>query len=1017
MPATTHEQTINVALGEVLDGLRRSWTARAEETGDVLVGGGRPDVLIEDVSGWPVVIEAEREHHAEAERDAIARLNRAVAGTNNRIETALALIYPPELHSLSGRRLRNALRRTKRFEYALYTHRVNQPPERLPEVGWLRGGVHDLAMLVHRATTPAPRVDALADELQRGVSQAVELFTRRHPYGSPRAARIAQLLDQEDDQDGQTRRMAMVVLINALIFHEALAQADFAISERGEQRLVHPVDQVRDEGHWPMPRLIDEWSFILERNYWPIFATAREILMHLPQGTAAAVCERLWASGVRLTGAGVSSSHDLMGQVFQRLIADRKFLATFYTRPASAALLAGLAIPSQSAPGGAAWNDAETLAALQIGDFACGTGTLLSAAYQRLGILHEFHGGDAAALHAPMMRNGLVGLDVLNIAVHLTAAMLASAHPLETFDGECLLTMPYDKDAASIGSLELLAEHVQPDMISAAAAVTAGGRNPEDVRDLVTRIGHGAFDLVIMNPPFTRSVGQEGEKIGAGNPAFAAFAAPKDVQSAMQRKLNSLAGQDTLGTGNAGLASHFVDLGLRKLNAEGTLAYVLPLSAAVGESWTRVRQAIERRFNDLTVISVAAAGSDDRSFSADTGIAEILLVAKRTGADDAERVTRFVSLRQRPRSAADGGLLADVIQSVETSRSLDRAPDGGSELVLGASVVGEVLQCDLDQLRAWSLVGIRDFSLAQAAYQLANGVLHLPGMPSADRRPVKTAAVGEIARMGPYHADINWSDAKGEPRGPFDLSPIAPGDVPTYPVIWAHDARAERRLKIAPDRQGRVKLWPNDQDRVDAKAVAIAETATRAHYNRDLQFNSQSLIAAMTERKTIGGHAWPSVIFDNPDHEFAFTLWCNSSLGLLMHWWSTNKTQSGRGRTSITAIPNIPVLDLSALSDEQHIAAREAFEELAKLNFLPFDQIDEDPARAELDRRLLVDVLGLPASLCAEDGPMDLLRRKLAAEPQIHGGKRTKVVFEASTDDQGNAIVIERSEQRDDRQR
>ena len=47
---------------------------------------------------------------------------------------------------------------------------------------------------------------------------------------------------------------------------------------------------------------------------------------------------------------------------------------------------------------------------------------------------------------------------------------------------------------------------------------------------------------------------------------------------------------------------------------------------------------------------------------------------------------------------------------------------------------------------------------------------------------------------------------------------------------------------------------------------------------------------------------------------------------------------------------------------------------------------------AKLDRALLVDVLGLPESLCAEDGPLDT-RRRLAAEPQIHGGKKSRVVF------------------------
>ena len=177
------------------------------------------------------------------------------------------------------------------------------------------------------------------------------------------------------------------------------------------------------------------------------------------------------------------------------------------------------------------------------------------------------------------------------------------------------------------------------------------------------------------------------------------------------------------------------------------------------------------------------------------------------------------------------------------------------------------------------------------------------------------------------------------------------------------------------------------------KAASVWETATRVHYNRDLRFNSQSLIVAFTERPCIGGAAWPSVIFENPDHEYAFSLWCNSTLGMLMHWWVANKTQSGRGRTTVTGIPNIPTFDVRTLTDEQVDAAKEVFEHLRERRFLPFDQIDEDPTRAELDRRLLVDVLALPESLIEPDGPIDLLRRKLSREPQIHGGKKTRWCF------------------------
>jgi hypothetical protein len=43
----------------------------------------------------------------------------------------------------------------------------------------------------------------------------------------------------------------------------------------------------------------------------------------------------------RLLENHLMRSHDLTGAVFQRMIVDRKFLAAYYTTPASAALLIG----------------------------------------------------------------------------------------------------------------------------------------------------------------------------------------------------------------------------------------------------------------------------------------------------------------------------------------------------------------------------------------------------------------------------------------------------------------------------------------------------------------------------------------------------------------------------------------------------------------------------------------------------------------------------------------------------
>jgi hypothetical protein len=234
------------------------------------------------------------------------------------------------------------------------------------------------------------------------------------------------------------------------------------------------------------------------------------------------------------------------------------------------------------------------------------------------------------------------------------------------------------------------------------------------------------------------------------------------------------------------------------------------------------------------------------------------------------------------------------------------------------------------------------------------------------------------------------------PQGPFEL---VAGTAPTmaYPSLWNHDNTRERRLRVDPDSHCRIRQV---RGRIPATLTERAEarwaTATRAHYNRDMRFNSQSIVVAMTEQPALGGRAWPSVVFDDPRHEVAFALWANSTLGLLCHWWMSNKSQSGRGTTTVTSIPGIAALDVRRLSDEQLTKAAAEFEAVKDRRFLPFDQLDEDEARADLDRRLLVTVLGLPESLCEPNGAMERLRRKLSVEPQIRGGKLTRLVF---TDD------------------
>ena len=47
------------------------------------------------------------------------------------------------------------------------------------------------------------------------------------------------------------------------------------------------------------------------------------------------------------------------------------------------------------------------------------------------------------------------------------------------------------------------------------------------------------------------------------------------------------------------------------------------------------------------------------------------------------------------------------------------------------------------------------------------------------------------------------------------------------------------------------------------------------------------------------------------------------------------------------------------------------------------NEIAQDTVRAEIDTRLATEVLGFPPELVAPDGPLALLRQKLALEPSI----------------------------------
>jgi len=687
-------------------------------------------------------------------------------------------------------------------------------------------------------------------------------------------------------------------------------------------------------------------------------------------------------------------SHDLTGAVFQRLIVDRKFLAAFYTHPASAALLVGLAIDSYETPAGGSWASDADVTDIRIADFACGTGTLLSAAYRRISQLHESFGGDSESIHASMMTKALVGCDVLPVAAHLTASMLAATHPQVKIKGTSIMTAifgPRQGGGFALGSLDLL-DLQRPFETVAVTAKTIEGTGERD-REVWEVVPHWSLNMVIMNPPFTRDTGHEGVKSTVPNPMFAAFDSKEEEQKQMAKAAKRLL-QNTSAHGNAGEASAFLALADRKLQVGGTLAMVMPLSLMAGDSWEDSRQLLRKSYDHLVLVSIAGAKDDEMSFSADTGMGECLVVGHKVDQRIRWHRATFVVLHERPSSTMAGSIAATQIRRLQQRklRKLEDGPIGGSLFHFGDDVIGYSMDAPLPKEGPWNLARIKDAALAQVAYQMTgNGLIWLPGMAKNEAVPVPITTVSAIGQIGPISRDIDGHTPDGGIRGPFEIEAIKSKSIPTYPVLYAHDAPRERCMEFEADSEGLIRKWrsPEEDKFAQDKAVRIWSTASHCHFNVDFRFNSQSTGMQFTSRKAMGGRAWPSITLGSTEQEKALVLWANSSLGLLLRWWHGNKQQAGRGSIGVSALALLPVLDVTKLSRQALAKMVAIFDDTKGRELRPVNEIAQDTVRAEIDTRLATEALGFPPELVAPDGPLDLLRQKLALEPSITGSKLT----------------------------
>ena len=431
------------------------------------------------------------------------------------------------------------------------------------------------------------------------------------------------------------------------------------------------------------------------------------------------------------------------------------------------------------------------------------------------------------------------------------------------------------------------------------------------------------------------------------------------------------------------------------------MGVVLPISAISGTSWRKVRNLWAREYHDVIVVTIADPDIKNCSFSADTKIAECLIAATKGKSANTGRGL-FVCLHRSLGGQLEALEIAKQIHRLKDVHQLEDGTIGGNSIKVGDEIVGYAIDAPLIQTNdAWPVTRVKDMVVVQSAHQLANGQLWLPRQDKPLKLPI--CSLSEIATIGKRILDIK--NEAGRKVFNAEKGGLETAD---YPCLWHVKSDAQRAMVVLPD--SHVLPCFNAIDKI----AEVKTWNSRCHYNSFMQFNANSLAVMFTESNTIGVNLIPNIGFENKSYDYVWTLWGNSTLGLLCHWIHSGKQQEGRGIIRKESLGLLPTLDVCQLAPFQLTVAELIFDELKHQRMLPFNEMVNDPVRQELDRRLVSDILGFDTKMHPDvhEG-LALLRKKLCEEPSIHGNKKSRCDLETEArklEYQSEDLILEQGE-------
>ena len=942
-----HQQGFNYALAEALRQVRARWRESpafviCERSEAVWGAAKRPDILIDDHRMSKVVVECA--YGGDNDKDAKERLEQGICST------AVAVSIPPEFAQTDVKEAERLLCGGALFDYALLQRDADGDLFRFPESGYTKGSVRGLASLIQAASTPKSRVEQVIDEVADLIGQAVEALS----HGLPERDVTKIIAKMHQRTILSALRTGTTLWLDAMLVHSHLYTHGSVREPLGAD--MRPSN------------LIKVWQNILKLNWHSIFDPAIDVLENVSirarAGTSHSL-NRLAKAVEAIETARLGDHVSISGELFPKISDDRKEAAAFYTTTAAAELLTSLLIREDD---GHDWQDQNLFRSLRVADLACGTGTLLRAAYRRVRTLHESVGGNSqttAELHKNAMEYGIKAADVSPIAAHLANSGMALAGGGKSYGKTSIGWVSVGEPAnahLTTGSLEYLKNSSLVDLFADLGGST-GGRNADENP---INVNDRSIDYVVMNPPYSRTRG--------GQSAFDIAGLSEKQRKGCQQRWGALIRNEPA-VKTAGMAASFLSLARKKVKPRGKIGFVLPLTAAFADSWAVTRQMIAEEFEEVLAIS-RSGGEASEALSADTHMAEMLLVATHRKFPGPPKPICCVTLRRIPQRLGEAGEFGrSILHALDIMRGDSHPIIAGNEELGQASVFypagGE----------PWSHLGVLSADLAIAARRLVTeGVL--PDITGGKDMPLKLpmTTIDSLFDVGPTHDLIGHLHTAKAKRGAFVLHPISRPAEARHGIrsLWKADARTQNRLAVDPTHK--LTRWGAE----DSVNKMLSQRGS-LHYARNLRWTSQALLAASTQTDVLGGRAWTTLMHADARALKAFALWVNSSLGLITHWTRASRTQKGRGTMQVKAIADMPCPDVAALDSQALSAAANKFDALCTKELKPACQAHADPVRAEIDN-FAVEMLGLPKTQARQC--VNALRELWCIEPTVHGDNR-----------------------------